>query len=68
MPSTEAVPISALLSLEKSTVPAGLPAGVVIVAVMVTHWPRVDGLGDDVRVVLVAARLTVCATDEVDPE
>jgi hypothetical protein len=45
------------------TVPVGVPEAVVTVAVKVTLWPKVDGLFDDVTVVVVDAgggAFTVC--------
>ena len=44
------------------TAPVGLPLAEVTVAVNVTDWPNVDGLADDVRLVLVLASLTTWET------
>ena len=44
------------------TVPVGVPVAGgtgATVAVNVTDWPKTDGLGDDVRVVVVVAPLTI---------
>lgn len=50
----------------KVTVPPGVPAGEVTVAVRVTGDPNVDELGDEVRAVVVGATLTVwLRVDEV---
>jgi len=40
------------------TGPVGLTVGEVILAVNVTVWPRVDGFGDDDKVVVLVAWLT----------
>src|SRR4051794_22930069 len=54
VPSRVTVPRSALPSL-KSTLPVGVLAPEVTVAVKVTDWPNVDGLGvPDTTVVVVA--------------
>ena len=37
----------------KRTVPAGVPSGALIVAVNVTDWPKLAGLSDEARVVVV---------------
>jgi hypothetical protein len=62
----ESVPVPMLMvPLRKVTVPDGVPAPgdtAATVAVKVTAWPVDDGLGDDVRVVVVFALLTTCAT------
>ena len=63
-PVSVPVPISTPPS-RKLTVPAGTPAPgatVVTVAVNVTDCPKVEGLSDDPRAVVVAAWLTVCVT------
>ena len=53
----------------KVTLPVGIPAPgatAVTVAVNVTSWPALEGLADDITVVLVDAWLTVwVAVDEV---
>jgi predicted small secreted protein len=46
----------------KVTVPAGIPAILVTVALKVTACPTVDGFGDELIVVLVALRDTVTLT------
>ena len=54
------LPITVVPS-RKFTVPVGVPVpgeATVTVAVKVTAWPGDDGLGDEVRVVLVLALLT----------
>jgi hypothetical protein len=48
---------------ENVTVPVGVPAAAVTVAVKVTDCPRFDGLREDVRVVVVVA-LTVWVRDD----
>ena len=48
---------------ENVTVPVGVPATAVTVAVNVTDCPRVEGLREDVRLVLVVA-LTVWVRDD----
>jgi len=45
------------------TVPVGVPAVALTVAVKVTLWPLFEGLRDDVSVVVVLA-LTVCVRDD----
>jgi hypothetical protein len=42
------------------TVPVGVPALLVTVAVNVTDWPKVEGLTEDVTAVVVVAWFTVC--------
>jgi hypothetical protein len=47
----------------KATLPAGVPLPgefTVTVAVKVTDWFRIDGLGDELKAVEVAALLIVC--------
>jgi predicted small secreted protein len=41
--------------------PVGVPAALLSVAVKPTDCPNVDGLGDDISVVLVAGLVTVSA-------
>lgn len=54
--------------LKKFTVPGGVPAVEVTVAVSVTGWPNVEGFGAEVNVVVVGAGFTNCAsTAEVEP-
>lgn len=51
----------------KVAVPVGVPTPVVTVAVKVTDWPKVDGLGEEVRDVMEVAWFMVCmSTDEVE--
>ena len=45
-----------LLASRNSTVPLTSPAPDVTVAVKKTVWPKIEGLGDEVRLRLVAAR------------
>ena len=42
----------------KVTVPTGVPELEVVVEVKVTDWPDVEGFGEDVAVVVVAALFT----------
>ena len=51
-------------SITNWTVPVGVPALDVTVAVKVTFWPRVEGLADDETAVIVGALATVkvCVT------
>ncbi len=45
----------------KVTVPTGTPAPEVVVEVKVTNWPKTEGLGEELAVVVVALRFwTVC--------
>jgi hypothetical protein len=44
------------------TVPVGVPALLVTVAVNVTDWPTVDGFADDVTAVVVLTGFTVCVS------
>jgi hypothetical protein len=60
-----ALPFSAALPMLtppsfKVTVPVGVPEmALMTVAVNVTDWPKVEGLSDEVTVVVVCAGLTV---------
>ena len=57
-PDSVPEPIVAAPSLNV-TVPVGVPAPELTVAVKVTLWPKTDGLAEEVRAVEVAAPLTV---------
>ena len=64
MPPAPTVPMPRLVTPSKNvTVPDGLPepgATAATVAVNVTLCPNTDGFGDEVRLVVVLALLTVC--------
>lgn len=53
-----ALPIATAPSMNV-TVPVGVPAAAVTVAVKVTDWPQVDGFNEDVNVVVVPAATVV---------
>ena len=57
LPSNLAAPSVIVPSL-KVTIPVGVALDEVTIAVKVTDWPKVDGLIDDVNVVLELALLT----------
>jgi hypothetical protein len=80
VPTPSAAVVRLALPADSATVPSGvapsmnvtLPVGVlpapVTVAVNVTDWPNVLGLGEAVRAVVVALWLTVCVcTGDVLP-
>jgi hypothetical protein len=60
-PDAFSVPVPMLVFPSKNvTVPVGTPPGPETVAVKVAACPNADGLADEARVVVVAARFTVC--------
>lgn len=56
------LPIDVLPSLNV-TLPVGVPAPEATVAVNVTVCPKIDGLGSDVRAVVVLEALTICVSE-----
>src|SRR6266702_5196364 len=60
MPEESSVPVPRLAAPSRNvTVPVGMPAGELTVAVNVTGWPKTDGLAEDTRAVVVAGLITV---------
>jgi hypothetical protein len=63
VPVPDSVPVPRVnVPSRNMTVPVGVPVPggfTVTVAVKVTDWPKTDGLGDDVSVVVVAAPPTL---------
>lgn len=60
MPPESAPEPSSATPLKKFTVPVGVPAVEVTVAVSVTDSPKVEGFSDEVKPVEVGAGFTVC--------
>ena len=58
-PETRAVLPSDVLPSKNVTVPVGVPAILLTVAVNVTDWPAFDGLADELKVVVVAFPVAV---------
>src|SRR5206468_2216521 len=59
MPEESSVPVPRLVAPSRNvTVPVGMPAGELTVAVKVTGWPK-DGFAEDTRAVVVAGLITV---------
>ena len=70
-PDAFSVPVPMLVLPSKNvTVPVGTPPAPETVAVKVTVCPQRRGISDEARVVVVAARFTVCvsAADVLDPK
>src|ERR1041385_3068040 len=70
-PDAFTVPVPKLVFPSKNvTVPVGTAPDPETVAVKVTACPNADGLADEARVVVLAARFTVCviAADVLDPK
>src|SRR5712691_5646823 len=60
MPEESSVPVPRLAAPSRNvTVPVGMPAGELTVAVKVTGWPKTDGFAEDTRAVVVAGLITV---------
>src|SRR6266446_5714254 len=60
MPEESSVPVPRLVAPSRNvTVPVGMPAGELTVAVKVTGWPKADGFAEDTRAVVVAGLITV---------
>src|SRR6266496_3664183 len=65
MPEESSVPVPRLLAPSRNvTVPVGMPAGELTVAVKVTGWPKTLGFTEEIDVTVVAPLFTVC--DNVD--
>src|SRR2546428_11017193 len=61
MPEESSVPVPRLVAPSRNvTVPVGMPAGELTVAVKVTDWPKADGFAEDTRTVVVGGLSTVC--------
>src|SRR5260370_18458284 len=60
MPEESSVPVPRLVAPSRNvTVPVGMPAGELTVAVKVTGWPKGDGFAEDTRTGVVAGLITV---------
>ncbi len=65
MPEESSVPVPRLLAPSRNvTVPVGMPAGELTVAVKVTGWPKTLGFAEEIAVTVVAALFTVCDNGE----
>ena len=61
MPKESSAPVPRLVAPSRNvTVPVGMPAGELTVAVKVTGWPKVDGFAEEIAVTVVAPLFTVC--------
>src|SRR5216683_2348335 len=60
MPEESSTPVPRLVAPSRNvTVPVGVPAGELTVAVKVTGWPNADGFAEDTRAVVVTGLITV---------
>jgi len=65
MPEESTVPVPRLVVPSRNvTVPVGMPAGELTVAVKVTGWPKTLGFTEEIDVTVVAALFTVCDNGE----
>ncbi len=65
MPEESSVPVPRLVApSRKATVPVGVPAGELTVAVKVIGWPKTLGFTEEIDVTVVAALFTVCDNGE----
>src|SRR2546425_11411316 len=61
MPEESSVPVPRLVAPSRNvTVPVGMPAGELTVAVKVTGWPKAVGFAEEIAVIVVAPLFTVC--------
>jgi len=61
MPEESSVPVPRLLAPSRNvTVPVGMPAGELTVAVKVTGWPKTLGFAEEIYATVVEALFTVC--------
>jgi len=65
MPEESSVPVPRLAAPSRNvTVPVGMPAGELTVAVKVTGWPKTLGFAEEIAVTVVAPLFTVCANGD----
>jgi len=61
MPEESSAPVPRLVAPSRNvTVPVGVPAGELTVAVKVTGWPKTLGFAEEIDATVVAPLFTVC--------